>query len=461
MRIAPSLERMVARCPFCRVLRRSWSLFLPLFLLIAGLVGPAARAAGESVAVFAPAPRFPGALARHGQGCPPRRGAGRQAGGSAADRRKRTAGVPRGTGCGRPAARLRPLVLVGRRFERPVHRLRPRVRPHLLAGALRTTLPRPGRCGSRLARHRAAPGAAAGRRGRGGSRGLLPRWQHDRFEEVAQKIRALAAGSRRRRSGFDDFRLPQVGREGLVSFLDVAGRENTMVAFLHTGCLPCARQLEVLDFARDRHAGRVNLVTVFLDDAADSRIRGFLGAAGVTPDYILRDHEMRFAGRYGIDSVPALLVIDADGRIVLSRSGYREEDRDGLYRDLELAFADGARLPRPPIRPSGRPAAFMGSLLVPARGEAGVRPALPGADSRDCCRATPPSTCASPKPRSPPAAGTLRSAAWPVTSPPSPRPTTVRTSGRRSPACSLRSPDRRRQRRSSVAPAARARDGVA
>ena len=79
------------------------------------------------------------------------------------------------------------------------------------------------------------------------------------------------------------------------------------------GCLPCARQLEVLDFARDRHAGRVNLVTVFLDDAADTRIRGFLGAAGVTPDHILRDPELRLAGRYGIDAVPALLVIDAAG----------------------------------------------------------------------------------------------------------------------------------------------------
>lgn len=163
-----------------------------------------------------------------------------------------------------------------------------------------------------------------------------------RFEEVARKIQTLAAGSRRRRSGLDDFRLPQVGKAGLVSFLDVAGRENTMVAFLHTGCLPCARQLEVLDFARDRQAGRVSFVTVFLDAAADTRIRGFLGAAGVTPDYILRDPDMRLAARYGIDTVPALLVIDADGRTVFSRSGYREEERYNLYRDLERAFAEGA-----------------------------------------------------------------------------------------------------------------------
>jgi hypothetical protein len=163
-----------------------------------------------------------------------------------------------------------------------------------------------------------------------------------RFEEVARKIQVVAAGSRRRHSGFEDFRLPKVGQEGLVSFLDVAGRDFTMVAFLHSGCLPCARQLEVLDFARDRQAGRVSFVTVFLDESPATRIRGFLGAAGVTPDHVLRDPELKLASRYGIDTVPALLVIDATGRTVLTRSGYREETRDELYRDLDRAFADGA-----------------------------------------------------------------------------------------------------------------------
>ena len=163
-----------------------------------------------------------------------------------------------------------------------------------------------------------------------------------RFEEVARKLQLLAAGSRRRLAGFDDFRLPQVGREDLVSFLDVAGREYTMLVFLHSRCVPCARQLEVLDFSRDRHAGRVSFVTVFLDEATDTRIRGFLGAAGVSPDYVLRDPELRLARLYDIDAVPALLVVDAAGSIVLSRNGYREEQRDELYRALEQTFADGA-----------------------------------------------------------------------------------------------------------------------
>lgn len=161
-----------------------------------------------------------------------------------------------------------------------------------------------------------------------------------RFDEVARKIQSLAIASRRQRSGFEDFRLPQVGREDLVSFLDVAGRDTTMIAFIHSGCLPCARQLEVLDFVRDRHAGRVSFVTVFLDQAPATRIRGFLGAAGVSPDHILRDPQLQLASRYGIDTVPALLVVDANGVTILSRSGYREEERDGLYQDLERALAN-------------------------------------------------------------------------------------------------------------------------
>jgi thiol-disulfide isomerase/thioredoxin len=158
--------------------------------------------------------------------------------------------------------------------------------------------------------------------------------------EAAKTLHALAAGARRRGAGVADFRLPAVGAPGLVSFLDAAGREGTLVAFLSSRCLACARELEVLDFARDRKAGRVRFVAVFIDPATDSRIRGFLAAAGATPDFVLRDPDFRLAGRYGIRTAPALLVIDGDGGIVLSRTGYREGDRDLLYQELVRAFEE-------------------------------------------------------------------------------------------------------------------------
>lgn len=162
------------------------------------------------------------------------------------------------------------------------------------------------------------------------------------IEAVAGTLKALAAVSRRRIPGIEDFRLPLVGGPGLVSFLDVAGRNGTMVAFLQSRCLSCARELEVLDFARDRRAGEISFVAVFIDPAPDARVRGFLAAAGATPDFVLRDPEFRLAKKYGINAAPALLVIDPRGQIVLSKSGYREAERDDLYGQLMAAFDSAA-----------------------------------------------------------------------------------------------------------------------
>jgi thiol-disulfide isomerase/thioredoxin len=165
----------------------------------------------------------------------------------------------------------------------------------------------------------------------------------DRLAAAARTLRSLAQPTRREGSGLEDFRLPLVGSEGLVSFLDVAGEDATLVAFLHSRCLACARELEVLDFARQRHGGRASFVAVFLDPAPETRIRGFLGAAGAVPDFVLRDPELRLATRYGVRSTPSLVVIDAAGEVVLSRAGYREEHRDRLFSDILQAFGEAAR----------------------------------------------------------------------------------------------------------------------
>jgi hypothetical protein len=165
-------------------------------------------------------------------------------------------------------------------------------------------------------------------------------------EAVASRLQALAAASRRQIAGIEDFRLPLVGGTGLVSFLDVAGRDGTMVAFLQSRCLSCARELEVLDFARDRRAGGISFVAVFIDPAPDARIRGFLGAAGAAPDFVLRDPEFKLAKKYGISAAPALIVIDPRGRIVFLKDGYLEAERENLYGDLMTAFDAAARAER-------------------------------------------------------------------------------------------------------------------
>ena len=165
----------------------------------------------------------------------------------------------------------------------------------------------------------------------------------DRIAAVAQTLWTILRPSRGEGSGLDDFRLPLVGGQGLVSFLDVAGEDATLVVFLHSRCLACARELEVLDFARQRQGGRVSFVAVLLDPAAETRIRGFLGAAGAVPDFVLRDPELLLASRYGVRAAPSLVVLGAAGEVVLSRFGYDEKHRDELYAAVMQAYADAAR----------------------------------------------------------------------------------------------------------------------
>ena len=165
----------------------------------------------------------------------------------------------------------------------------------------------------------------------------------DRLAAVARTLWAIARPNRGDASGLDDFRLPLVGSDGLVSFLDVAGEDATLVVFLHSRCLACAHELEVLDFARQRQGGRVSFVAVLLDPASETRIRGFLGAAGAVPDFVLRDPELRLAGRYGVRAAPSIVVLDAAGEVVLSQAGYDETHRDALYAAVMQAFADAAR----------------------------------------------------------------------------------------------------------------------
>ena len=196
-----------------------------------------------------------------------------------------------------------------------------------------------------------------------------------------------------------------------------------MVAFLHSRCLPCARQLEVLDFARDRQAGRVNFVAVFLDDAAGHADPGVPRRRRRDPG--LRPARPGAAAREdGTASTPCRRCSSSTRGAGSSSRAAATARRSGTSSTATSmsAFAAGARRGRGrrPGRPGGPPPA-RGGLRVPARGQAGVRPALPGADPRDAARLPlgPPAHRRS-RPRRRPS-GTWRSAAWRATSPREPQ----------------------------------------
>ncbi len=130
-----------------------------------------------------------------------------------------------------------------------------------------------------------------------------------------------------------DFRLPDPVTGEYFSLFDVSGPEYTTLLFLDSSCDDCLRELRVLERIRRRYPARTSLVTVFHDHPDSGSIGPTLESQAIEPDYVLSDPDMRHAGSYLFESVPVLLLIGPDGRIVLSRKGYRSEDA------LELAAA--------------------------------------------------------------------------------------------------------------------------
>ena len=330
--------------------------------------------------------------------------------------------LPRRESRGRLAARLCPLVFLGRRAERPVHHRRPRVRPQFITGRFeRLYLDRSGSLrppsasrGSRRCCWSTGTGRFAKRAHRTAARPI---------RGGRRKLQSLAAGSRRRMSGFDDFRLPRVGGRAWFLSSTSQGVRAPWSRSSRAGVSP-APVARSPRFRPGSPGRRRFFVAVFIDAAPESRIRGFLAAAGVTPDFVLRDSEFRLAG-YGIH-LRALIVIDP-GEPVLSRSGYRDEDRDTLYR-AESAFDGGGPPVGSSIRSSPKPAAC---TRRPASSCGKGSPSTPCSSRRELPSCSPTilrSTCASQKPRWRPARGTSRCGVSPSISRRNPRRTTARRS---------------------------------
>jgi len=104
-----------------------------------------------------------------------------------------------------------------------------------------------------------------------------------------------------------------------------------LVAFWATWCGPCKRELPHLQrFVADNAKKGVALLAISTDDfASRSKIKPFLASNRLDIDVAFEDAKQ--LGAYDYSAIPALYVIDRDGRIAHARTGYD--------RDLEAKLA--------------------------------------------------------------------------------------------------------------------------
>ena len=125
-----------------------------------------------------------------------------------------------------------------------------------------------------------------------------------------------------------EFTLPTLDG-ATVSLSDYRGRVVIM-EFWATWCGPCRYSTPSLEVIYKRHRDRGVTVLLINEGETVEAIRRWAAKRFTAP--ILLDHEGEVAGRYGLDGIPALFVINQTGHIVYRHDGYG----GGLERSLQL-----------------------------------------------------------------------------------------------------------------------------
>jgi len=173
--------------------------------------------------------------------------------------------------------------------------------------------------------------------------------------EIVRVVDRMARSGNMAGKPVRDFRLPEIGTGRLLTLLDVAGANYTMLTFLHTGSPACLSQLRMLENVRNKYGNHVSLVAIFQEKTDPARIREYLAQSGVSPDHVLHDPMLGQTGSYSLGYVPVLLVAGPDGTIALSRKGYQPERSWYFSGELERFFQQStARMEETPFTESRR-----------------------------------------------------------------------------------------------------------
>lgn len=125
------------------------------------------------------------------------------------------------------------------------------------------------------------------------------------------------------------------GRTVDTATLNNAGKPM-IISFFAGWCKPCKRELNAINEVYDdwRDETGVKLIAISIDKAQDaSKVKPFVDAEGW--DYeILLDPNSDFMRTMGIQQIPHLLIIDGNGKVVESRSGYTDGSEGHIITKL-------------------------------------------------------------------------------------------------------------------------------
>lgn len=117
-----------------------------------------------------------------------------------------------------------------------------------------------------------------------------------------------------------DWTVPDARTGQTVNLRAQARLHPVVFSFWATWCGPCKQELPHLQRVSERYKGRVAFYGINSDDPP-AAINAFAQRNGLTFP-LLADVRHEAAARYGVDSIPLLVVVDTQGRIRAVSNGY-------------------------------------------------------------------------------------------------------------------------------------------
>ena len=109
-----------------------------------------------------------------------------------------------------------------------------------------------------------------------------------------------------------------------------------VLAFWATWCVPCINELDAISEVYEDWQDETNmeLIAISIDNARTfTKVKGVVSAKGW--DYeVLSDIKRELQQAMNFQDIPYTFVIDKDGKIVYSHSGYNPGDEDELERKI-------------------------------------------------------------------------------------------------------------------------------
>jgi len=130
-----------------------------------------------------------------------------------------------------------------------------------------------------------------------------------------------------------DFRMKDLNGQ-TQSLKDILGRGPALLAFYKVSCPVCQY---TFPFLQRLHEGGGGIAILGVSQDQLAATREFNREFGVTFPTLLDDGAYAVSNAFGIDSVPSLFLIEPDGAISLSVSGFAKQDLEVLGQRLGVA----------------------------------------------------------------------------------------------------------------------------